>query len=132
MLAYDTLSEMYNVRLCMNATQRACENQVKIGCKTLVVSDADCPRKCESTKYSSNLNSASYPSMAYCRLLQTQQDALNKFILPTDRNFSFNVNDASFMMSFMIVSIYFEEPWYTHIETSLQITVDTLVGLVGK
>lgn len=122
---------MYNVTLCISKSDRICEKNVREESRSVEVSNADCPLGCLSTVYSTSLNSAKYPSLAYCKLLQTEKNAVDKFTLPKDRNLSFPINDAAFMQSFLAVSIYFQEPWYTFSETNLLISGETLIGLVG-
>lgn len=130
-LDFKNLAKMYNVTLCIEKSDRICEKNARDESRSVVVSNDDCPLECLSTVYSTSLNSANYPSLAYCKLLQTEKNATDKFTLPQDRNLTFPVNDAAFMQSFLAVSIYFQEPWYTYIETNLLVSAETLIGLVG-
>ena len=128
-LGYEILSKEYNVTLCKTVTQFNCETNNKIKSRRFSVSEEDCPLECVQTLYDSKINNGNYPSMSYCELLATQSNALNKFRLP---NGTLAATDMTFRSTFSIVSIHFRNSWFTQIETSLQITPDLLVGLLGK
>ena len=113
---------------CQSTSETKCEKYNKIQSKRYSVSKTDCPLECVQTQYDTKINTANYPSVSYCKVLQTQENALNKFRFP---NGTLAVTDSTFRSTFAKVSIYFQDSWYTQIETSLQITPEVLVGLIG-
>ena len=123
------MSKRYNVEICYTKAQRECENENRVMSNTLEISTDHCPLECLKTEYNTNINTGDYPSDSYCQLLATQHNALEKFELPPDSNSTLII---SFVDSFMMVSIYFEDASYTYIETSLQVPPHTLIGLIGK
>ena len=81
--------------------------------------------ECLTVDYAYSINTAKYPSDAYKKLLTTNLEAMKKF----------SVNNTDFHKvadSFLSVRIYFRNPWYTEVTTSLKISTETLVGLIGN
>ena len=76
-----------NTSICKTKTELNCVNLWKNKFNQQI-SINDCPLECKSVVYSTNINSASYPTDYYITVLQQNQNVINKFNPP----FSFNAS----------------------------------------
>ena len=77
-----------SVEIFTNETE-VCRSRSQITCFRLLdeeknefVSEADCPKKCDSTIYKANVNLADYPTEFYSKILN-QQEKVNSRFVPT-------------------------------------------------
>lgn len=133
-IEYQKLNDKYNVGLCHTKKQLDCKTKQIDLSKSLNINYQDCPLECTKITYSTNINAGSYPSAAYCDLLQTQEDAIKKFIIPPTSPIDMSDREtANFMYSssFLIFKVFYQKDSYQYIESSLQIESMSLLGSIG-
>lgn len=116
---HQKIMEIYNVSLCHQKNEIVCVSHAIEAAKIDPV-QSKCHLECQSTTYQSSVNSASYPSESYERTLReiNGKDKLE-----------YNVSASK---QFLMVSVYYEHPWYTEVTMAFQVTPEKLVGLIGN
>lgn len=124
-LDLEQISMEYNLSVCHTMSQIDCIKNIYSNDRTKGIPYELCPLECSSSFYSTSINSAAYPSASYSNMLAKQKSALDKVSAT-------NSSIPDFGETFAMISIYYENPWYSMIESSLQMSSSTLVGLIGK
>lgn len=124
------MARLYNVTICTSSIELECRD-TELETSNDITND-ECPAVCEYTLYTSNINSAAYPSTSYGNVLSTQTGALSKFSRDSGPGQKPQSSPVNFKDSFLSVRIYHENAWYKQVSTNLDITVPSLIALTGK
>lgn len=120
---YDMV-KIFNKNICITEDQEKCVRNILPAILNVEVSYADCPIECSTEAFHVNMDITSYPTESYLRLLETGRFG---------RETKFGTSDLDKIKdSLLYVSIYYENPWYTVIDTSLVMTSDTYIALIGN
>lgn len=119
--SYDMV-KIFNKNICITEDQQKCIRHILPAILNVEVSYADCPIECSTESFDVNMDITSYPTESYLRLLETDRFETKFGTADVDK-----IKD-----SLLSVSIYYENPWYTVIDTSLVMTSDTYIALIGS
>lgn len=107
--------------ICTSAVQQKCIDDQEFKVFNVDVSHDDCPIECSSEQFHAKIDTTSYPTESYLRLLET--DGIEAAI---------GTNIDKIKDSLVSVSIYYQDPWYTVVDTKLVMTSDTYIALIGN
>ncbi len=153
--------------LALNINEYICKNQSGIDCcnafkgnTSVIISESDCPYRCDSFTFETNIDSAAYPSSYYSQILSSQTSIQNKFQLSNSfqpskttmapgrkkRNSnqqinkrikkdavqsSTNVSSTQIAESFVMINVFYSDLGYTLYEESAALDVITFMGIIG-
>lgn len=86
--------------------------------------DSKCPLECDSIVYETSVNTATYPSDYYIKILKQQNGFKEKFK-------NYELTNSLIKSSILMLTVYYKDLRYTFIEENPAITFDTIVGIVG-
>lgn len=122
LVANYNLASIFNKNICATISEQDCIESQLPKILNIEVAYSDCPIECSTEWYQVKMDSTSFPSQSYLSLLETDPDVMSRVGAESSR-----IKD-----SFLKVSVYYEFPWYINIETSLVMTTDTYIALIGN
>ena len=139
-----------NASICKSKAELKCVNYEKSKFNQ-TISTSDCPKECQSVLYTTNVNSANYPTEYYKSILKQNENLIDKFnfISRKSHNKKNSTNSkrnkeknrhqhrnrpsgTDLTSSFLKISVYYDDLRYTLVEEIPEISFETLIGVIGN